>query len=144
MIAHLLFIAITFNSLHINKAEREPAQPSHVWAGCMLSGLPWEALCPQHRPGCLDPALDCTRPSCFKKWLKSIGPIMPNIPTDSPLFLLTWVQKQGGLSCQRDWVRISAVLFTSRRLWTSDDLRLSFFICKVRLLLPTSKPCNND
>ena len=49
MIAHLLFIAITFNSLHINKVEREPAQPSHVWAGCTLSGPPWEALCPQHR-----------------------------------------------------------------------------------------------
>lgn len=36
MIVHLLFIAITFSSLHINKAKREP--PTHI-AGCVLSGV---------------------------------------------------------------------------------------------------------
>lgn len=34
MIAHSLFIAITFNSLHTDKAKRQPAQPSCSRARC--------------------------------------------------------------------------------------------------------------
>lgn len=148
MIAHLLFIAITFSSFHINKAERELAQPSLVWAGGALSGLLWEALRSQHRQDAWTlPWILYLQALLESSWNRSgdLG-LRANLHMDSLLFPLTWGWKERGCCVSQPQVWIPAVLFTSRWPHASDlaSLSLGFLICKVRLWLPASEPALYD
>lgn len=88
MIAHLLFIAITFNSLHINKAKSEPTQPSHMRALRDTMG----GSVPMVKARCPDPASELiVRPGALWKVPKTNRAMWGSgqtSPTDSLLFLL--------------------------------------------------------